>query len=170
DDVRVLVLVGERVFDLALAEAAILAGRRVRAVGIVDVVFHRLRELPLEPSCGGDRIDDVAAFFVHDDPAGPHGQLGVTHDDASIDRPLSSTVRKSRWCTTNGLPRAPLWNSAIARSVAFLHRVSRSAPVSPSARRASSTRSTSAATGTCRQQSRTIAARSAASGFAKRTI
>src|ERR1019366_37003 len=96
DDIRLLVLVGERVFDHALAEAAILAGRRVRAIRVVDVVFHRLGELALEPSGGRDRIDDVAALLVHDDAACPHGELGVTH----VEAPLSSTWNRLWTCRT----------------------------------------------------------------------
>ena len=82
DDVRLLVLVGERILDHAVAQAAVLPRRRVRAIGIVDVVLHRLRELAFEAAGGGDRIDDVAALLVHDDAARPHGELCIRHDQS----------------------------------------------------------------------------------------
>ena len=73
---------------------------------------------------------------------------------------------KSRRATTNvsRLPEVARLRSSIARSVAFLHRLSISAPVSPSVRSASSRRSTSGASGTRSQHRRNTASRSSADG------
>ena len=56
-----------------VAHATIFARRGIGAIGIVDVIFHRLRVLALDAGGGGDGIDDVAALFVHDDAARPNG-------------------------------------------------------------------------------------------------
>jgi hypothetical protein len=37
-----------------------------------DTIVHRLGKLALEPARSGDRIDNVAALFVHDDAARPN--------------------------------------------------------------------------------------------------
>ena len=68
---------------MRIAHAAIFARGAVGAIGIVDVVFHRLRILALLAGGGGDGVDDVAAFFVHDDAARPNGEFGVAHDRPS---------------------------------------------------------------------------------------
>src|SRR2546427_11534361 len=75
-----LVFVGERVFNHAVAHATVLARRRVGAIRIVNVVLHGLGKLALEAAGSGDRIDDVAALFVHDDAARPNSEFRVTHD------------------------------------------------------------------------------------------
>src|ERR1700722_11367345 len=77
DDIGMIVLVCERVFDLAIAHAAVLASGGVGAIGIVHIVFHCLREPALEAGGGGDRIDDVTTLFVHDDAACPHCQFRI---------------------------------------------------------------------------------------------
>src|ERR1700704_4952431 len=73
------IFVRERVFDHRIAHAAVLARWGVCPVGIVNVVFHRLRELALVPGGCGDGIDDIAAFLVHDDAARPHCEFRITH-------------------------------------------------------------------------------------------
>src|SRR5208337_5438297 len=83
DDVGVLVFVGERVLDYAVAHATVLACRGVGTIGIVNVVFHRLRQLAFDAGGSGDGIDDVAPLFVHNDAARPNGKFRVTHDPPS---------------------------------------------------------------------------------------
>src|SRR5208282_3136406 len=79
DDVRHLVFVSELVLDHLVAHAAVLAGWSVGAIGIIDVVLHGLRILALDAGGGGNGVDDVAAFFVHNDAARPNGKFCVTH-------------------------------------------------------------------------------------------
>src|SRR6266576_1732020 len=79
-----LIFVRERVFDHRIAHAAVLASRGVGAIGIVNVIFHRLRKLALIPGGCGDGIDDIAALFVHDDAARPHCEFRVTHIRPSL--------------------------------------------------------------------------------------
>src|SRR6266852_6064502 len=89
-----LVFVGERVLDYAVAHATVLACRGVGAIGIVDVVLHRLRKLALETGGSGDGIDDVTALFVHNDAARPNREFRVTHDPPSSS--LSSCAAEHR--------------------------------------------------------------------------
>src|SRR5713226_10398213 len=128
-----LVFVGERVFNHAVAHATVLACRRVGAIGIVNIVLHGLGKLALEPAGSGDRIDDVAALFVHDDAARPNSEFRITHDSPmhslvhalgykslaplpsafvlfdflGLPRADSRTARKSRRKTTKGGTRVP---------------------------------------------------------------
>src|ERR1035438_747490 len=174
DDVRVIVFVSQLILDNVIADAAIFAGGSVRAIWIVNVILHRLRILALDASGGGDRVDDIAAFLIHDDAARPNRKFRITHIQTSsvfgLPRSDSRTVMKSLRRTANGRTRLPSSSSAIANSVAFLHKLSISAPVEPSIRPAKSSKSTSEATGTRWQQSRRMAARTAASGFANGSI
>src|ERR1700681_2114716 len=96
-----LVFVGERVFDHAVAHATVLACRGVGAIGIVNVVLHRLRKLALEPAGSGDRIDDVASLFVHDDATRPHREFGITHN-----QPSSSFLFRYGWAKFPALLRS----------------------------------------------------------------
>src|SRR5580700_5237234 len=109
-----LVLVGQRVLDLAVAHAQVLARRGVGAIGVVHVIFHGLGELALIAGRSGDGIDDVAAFFVHDDAACPDGEFRIAHDLPSLSskwicaaRVNSSVLpdRKAGSFIGSGLPR-----------------------------------------------------------------
>src|SRR5208283_2699293 len=99
DDVGVLVFVGERVLDYAVAHATVLARWSVGAIGIVNIVLHRLRELALDAGGSRDGIDDVASLFVHDDAPRPNGEFRVTHDPPSTianSRPMAKILRWSK--------------------------------------------------------------------------
>ena len=84
NDVGVLIFVGEFVLENTVAHAAVFTRGRVGAVGIVDIVLHRLRVLAFDAGGGGDGIDNVATLFVHNDAARPNGKFGVTHDQTSF--------------------------------------------------------------------------------------
>jgi hypothetical protein len=75
--VRVRVLVHEAVEDRVIGEPRVPADQAVGPVGVVDVVTDVLRVVAQLPGGGGDAGGDVARLLVHDDPAGPDGELVV---------------------------------------------------------------------------------------------
>ena len=78
------VLVGKLVLKHGVTHAAVLACGCIGAIGIVDIVLHRLRVLTLKTGGRRNRIDDVASLFVHDDAARPYRQFRVAHDRPSL--------------------------------------------------------------------------------------
>src|ERR1700721_2338431 len=80
DNVRLFVLVSKFVLDNVITYATILTRRTVGAIRIVNIVFHRLRVLAFETSGRRDGIDNVAAFFIHDDAARPNSKFRISHN------------------------------------------------------------------------------------------
>src|SRR6202035_5583399 len=75
DPVRVRVLVHEAVQDRGVREPRVSADQAVGPVRVVHVVADVLRVVAQLAGGGGDAGGDVARLFIHDDPAGPDGEL-----------------------------------------------------------------------------------------------
>jgi hypothetical protein len=75
--VRVGVLVHEAVEDRGVGEPGVAADQAVGSVRVVDVVADVLRVVAQLTGGGGDAGRDVAALFIHDDPAGPDSELVI---------------------------------------------------------------------------------------------
>jgi hypothetical protein len=69
------VLVDEAVQDRGVGEPGVPADQAVGPVRVVDVVADVLRVVAQLAGRGGDAGRDVARLFIHDDPAGPDGEL-----------------------------------------------------------------------------------------------
>src|SRR5208282_5616298 len=104
DDVGMFIFVSEFVLEYLIAHPAILASGAVGAIGIVDVILHRLRVLTLKAGGSRNGINDVAAFLVHDDAARPNREFGVAHDHLVIIDTYSLSMRRciNRRCSCQG--------------------------------------------------------------------
>jgi len=106
--VRVRVLVHETVEDRGVGEPGIPADQAVGPVRVVDVVADVLRVVAQLPGGGGDAGGDVARLLVHDDPAGPDGELVMHGALASrIVYRRQDTVIVTRLHDASRVPDAP---------------------------------------------------------------